>query len=169
MRKSFLVAAMTAAAAAMTFSTQASAGDPVAGAIIGGGIGAAVAGPPGAAVGAIIGTIAGAADPYYYRHGYRGPGYDGRRYYGPAPAYYPPAPAYYPPAQAYYPPAQAYYAPATEYYAPPPAYYAPPVIYRSARAYAYEPRYVRQDRHYDARGDRHEGRRYRDGYDRGYR
>ena len=155
MRKTFLVAAITTALAAMTFSTQASAGDPVAGAIIGGGIGAAVAGPPGAAVGAIIGTIAGAADPYYYRHGYRGPGYDGRRYYGPAPAYYPPAPAYYPPAQAYY-------APATEYYAP-------PVIYRSARAYAYEPRYVRQDRHYDARGDRHEGRRYRDGYDRGYR
>ncbi len=44
-RKTFWIAAAGLATAAATFSTQASA-DPVAGAIVGGGIGAVVGGPP---------------------------------------------------------------------------------------------------------------------------
>ena len=174
MRKSYLLAAATTAVAAMTFSTQASAGDPLAGAIIGGGIGAAIGGPPGAAVGAIIGTIAGASDPYYH-HGYPVGGYYGAppAYYAPAPApeYYPPAqgPAYYPAPQApaYYPSAPAYYAPSTVYYAPPVVYGAPRAYaYGAPRAYAYGPRYVSQGRYYDRRGG---GQHYRNGHDRGYR
>ncbi len=83
-KKPLWIAAIGVTVAAMGFSTQASAGDPIAGAIIGGGIGAAVAGPPGAAVGAIIGTIAGSTTPYY--GGYYpepadyGGGYGGQRY-----------------------------------------------------------------------------------------
>lgn len=144
-----LIAAMSVAVAAATFSTQAAAGDPVAGALIGGGIGAAVGGPPGAAVGAVIGSIIGAES--HYHHG----SYD-RRYYGAgyaAPAYYPPAPAYYGPPPAYYPPAPAYYAPGPVYYGP-----AGAIVYRSGPKYAYNTRYVRA---YDYRIG-YDGRRYPD-------
>ena len=59
----FLIAATAALAVggfAFTPSASAHEGEPVVGALVGGGIGAVVAGPPGAVVGAIIGTIVGA-------------------------------------------------------------------------------------------------------------
>ncbi|MGZ5031904.1 MAG: hypothetical protein ACXWAC_01795 [Usitatibacter sp.] len=141
-RKPMLIAAMSVAVAAATFSTQAAAGDPVAGALIGGGIGAAVGGPPGAAVGAVIGTIIGAEShrPYgYYDRRYYGGGYAAPVYYGPAPVYYAPAPVYYAPGPVYYGPAAA-------------------IVYRSGPTYAYNTRYVRG---YDHRVWR-DGRRDRD-------
>jgi len=148
-KKPLLIATMAIAVAAATFSTQAAAGDPVLGAVIGGGIGAAVGGPPGAAVGAVIGSIIGAESNRH--HGYydrdrryypddRGR-YD-RRYYERGYA----APAYYEPAPVYYEPAPVYYAPG------------PAIVYRSGPTYAYNTRYVRN---YDRR-DWRDGRRNRD-------
>jgi hypothetical protein len=77
-----------------TLSTQAKAGDPIFGALVGGalgaGIGHAVDGRHGAGVGAAIGAFAGAVSaansPYYYDNGYYAPA---PRYYGPtyAPSY----------------------------------------------------------------------------------
>ena len=79
--KTTLIAAAAAALALGTFSTQASAHDPVAGALLGTAIGAAAGGPVGAAVGAVIGTVI-ASDPYS-RRGYRDGPYDsGDRGYG---------------------------------------------------------------------------------------
>jgi hypothetical protein len=130
-KKPLWIATLGSALALATVSTQAQAGDPVAGMLIGGGIGAAVAGPPGAAVGAILGSLA-ASDPYYDR------GYYGRGYY--APRY---AQREYYAAPAYYPPAAAYYAPGPAYYNYEPAYYGPGVVYRSERRYAEAPRYAR--------------------------
>lgn len=167
MPKSSILIAALAAAGALALPTQASAHDPVAGAIIGGGIGAALGGPPGAAIGAILGTIAGGEG--HHGHAYPDYAYDEPRH---APRRYGPPPAYYPPAPAYYPPAPVYYAPQ------PPVYYAPPVhysapAYRPARAFGghhYAPRYerhgyrvdgYRNDGHrgrHDDRWDRHDGR-----------
>ena len=156
-KKPLWIATLGAALALATISTQANAGDPVAGMLIGGGIGAAVGGPPGAVVGAIIGSLA-ASDPYYDRGSY------GRRYYEPRYAereYYAPPPAYS------YPPASAYYAPGPAYYAYEPAYYGPGVVYRSERRYAEAPRYARggYERHRSYEEVRHE-RGYRDDRDR---
>lgn len=174
LRKPLMIAAITAAAGAMAFSSQVSAHDPVAGALIGGGIGAAVAGPPGAAVGAILGTIIGAED---RRHGYdyRGPRYqespyDEPRYpsqgYAPAPGYYAPEPAYYAPPPVYYAPPRYLSAPVyydAPRYAPPRVHRAPPPIYRSAGVIV-TPRHDRRgEGRYERRGedrpDRHGSRR----------
>lgn len=114
MLKQPLVIATTAAALALAgISTQAAAADPLAGALIGGGIGAAIGhsadGHHGAAVGGVLGAIVGSAiaadsGPYYYDRGY----YDGG-YYAPAPrAYYAPAPVYVEPAPVYYGPSVVY-------------------------------------------------------------
>ena len=137
-KKPLLIATMTVAVAAATFSTQAAAGDPVAGALIGGGIGAAVGGPPGAAVGAVLGSIIGAES--HYRRGY----YDRRYYDGryAAPAYYEPAPRYYAPGPAYYSPAPVYYAPA------------PAIVYSSGPVYRYDKRNARVYDRRDWRDDR---------------
>ena len=160
-KKPAWIATLGAALALATLSTQAHAGDPVAGMLIGGGIGAAVAGPPGAAVGAILGSIAATSDPYYDRR------YYGQRYYGQH--YYEPRYAereYYAPPPAYYPPAAAYYAPGPAYYNYAPAYYGPGVVYRSERRYAQAPRYARggYERHRSYAEVRHEPR-YRDDRD----
>ena len=139
LKKPLMTAALIAGLAAATFSTQASAHDPVLGALIGGGIGAAVGGPPGAAIGAIIGLAAG-ADPYYHEPRYYDRGYSAPRYYD-----------------------RGYYAPAPTYYAPAPVYYGPAVAYRSYPSYAYDYRYARGYDRREWRGDRRhwDDRRYR--------
>jgi len=62
--KSLLVAAVVLGAG--TLSLDAQAGDPLAGAFVGGTIGAVVGGGPGAAVGAVIGSAVAASTPPYY-------------------------------------------------------------------------------------------------------
>lgn len=163
LKKVPLFAAITAAVGALAIPMQASAHDPVAGLLIGGGIGAAVGGPPGAAVGAFLGAIIGAEThhghgPAYRGHGNYAPGYDSRY----APQAYAPEPTYYaPPAPVYEGPVR--YAAPRAYYSPP-VHYAPPPAYRSARVYAAP----RHDSRYERHGRRYEG--YRDPYDRrGYR
>jgi hypothetical protein len=154
MNKSPLLIA-TIAAALATLSPQASACDPVPGAIIGGGIGAVIGNGPGAAVGAVIGSALAASAPcddrYYGRYypereyadrGYYARRYEERRYYAPAPAYYAPAPVYYAPAPVYYAPAPVYYAPAAV------------IVYRGYSSYGYGPRHGSRARHYE-RGYRH--------------
>jgi hypothetical protein len=116
LRKPILAASFATLVAAAAMAPQAHAGDPLLGAILGGGIGAAIGhnvnGHNGAAVGGVLGAVVGssiAASNNYY----------GDPYYGPAPA---PAYGYGP---EYYGPA---YPPAPAYYAPPPAYYAPSIV-----------------------------------------
>lgn len=122
LKKPLVIATMTAALGIATLSTQASAGDPVLGALVGGGIGAAIGhsagGRDGGVVGGVLGAIVGSSiaaqsGPGYYNDGY-----------APAPGYgYAPAPSY-------------------GYYAPAPVYVGPRVVYRSAPYYAHYPRYV---------------------------
>jgi hypothetical protein len=163
-RKAKFLAVLATAAGTLAFSSQASAHEPLAGAIIGGGIGAAVGGPPGAAVGAVLGTIIGAESDHghryrdrpYYDPAYEDPRYAPRRY---APSYYsPPPPAYYPEPTYYAPPPPVYYAPAQ--YVAPPVYYAPRPHYRHDRVYV-EPRHGwrqgRDDRHRDGYRGRRDG------------
>src|SRR5436190_124169 len=97
LKKPLLIASTAALLATATFSTQAKAGDPIFGALVGGALGAtighAVDGHHGAGVGAAIGAFAGAASASSYD------GYYDRGYYGaPAPVYGPgyvaPAPVY---------------------------------------------------------------------------
>jgi hypothetical protein len=78
MKKTLLVATITAAAIAVGFSGRAAAGhDYVAGALVGGGIGAAVGGPPGAAIGAILGlAITDSHHSHYYDRRHQGRHYD---------------------------------------------------------------------------------------------
>jgi hypothetical protein len=96
-RKPLLIATLAAAVGSAALSTDAAAGDPVLGALIGGGIGAAIGhdinrhngGVVGGVLGAIVGAnIAAESGPYY-----------GNGYYEPAPRYYAPpvyaAPVYY--------------------------------------------------------------------------
>ncbi|MGZ5106299.1 MAG: hypothetical protein ACXWHB_17245, partial [Usitatibacter sp.] len=61
----FQIAGAAAALALAALSPQAFACDPVAGALVGGGIGAAIGNAPGAAVGAVIGSAIGASTPCY--------------------------------------------------------------------------------------------------------
>ena len=140
MRKTLLAVTFTAAAAAAAFSSQASAHDPIAGALIGGGIGAAVGGPPGAAVGAILGLAIG-ADSHSYRD---------RRYYGERHDYDP-----------RYSERRYDRAPA-RYYEP--AYAEAPRVYRASPRYMEQPRANRDyDRGYDRRYEpRYDDRRYQE-------
>jgi hypothetical protein len=142
LKKPLVIATVAATLGMAVISTQASAGDPVLGAIIGGGIGAAIGhnagGHNATAVGGVLGAIVGSSiaaqsggyyDRGYYEGGYApapAPVYDYGPSYGPAYGY---APAYGP----------AYYAPA------------PVVVYSSGSYY---------------RGHSH--RVYDHGYDRGY-
>ena len=97
LKKPLMIATMAAALGMAGISTQASAGDPVLGAIIGGGIGAAIGhnhGRDGGLVGGVLGAIVGSSlavnSGGYYDGGYA-PSYAyGPAYYGPA--YYRPAP-----------------------------------------------------------------------------
>jgi hypothetical protein len=109
LKKPLVIAAIAVAATAVLAPTDASAGDPGLGALLGGAVGAAIGhnvnGHNGAVVGGVLGAITGASiaassGGYYY-----GPGYA-----APPATYYPPAPVYYAP-PVYYRPARAYYAP----------------------------------------------------------
>jgi hypothetical protein len=140
LKKPLAIASLTAAVALAAVSTKAEAGDPVLGALIGGGIGAAIGHNAnhhnGAAVGGVLGamvgsSIAASSGGYYGDPYYGGPSYGSGSYYGPG---YAPAPAA---------PRYGYgYAPA---YAP--AYYVPPVriVYSSG------PRYYGHRHHYRGR------------------
>jgi hypothetical protein len=82
LRKPLLIATMTAALGLATISQQASAGDPLLGALIGGGIGAAIGhnagGRDGGVVGGVLGAVVGssiAASSNYYDRGYYDGGY----------------------------------------------------------------------------------------------
>ena len=154
MKKSLLISLAAASLALGTYSTQASAHDPVAGALVGTAIGAAAGGPVGAAVGAIIGTIISSdhhfdRDRRYYDRGYR---YDrGPVSYEPVPA-----PAYREPVRYYERPAyrdhrdyrdpREYREPARYYDREAPRYY-------EARNYEYReaPRYYREEPRYSYR------------------
>lgn len=138
-KKPLVIASAAALIATATFSTQAKAGDPIFGALVGGALGAtighAVDGRHGAGVGAAIGAFAGAASSS--SHGYYDGGYYDRGYYDYGPRYYAPT------------------------YAPAPVYgygYAP--VYPSATiVYSSGPRYRHGHRHY--RHDRYDRRYYR--------
>jgi len=122
LKKPLAIAAIAIATTAVLAPTEASAGDPGLGALLGGAVGAAIGhnvnGHHGAVVGGVLGAITGASiaansGPYY------GPDYG----YAPAPA-----PAYAP--------APVYYAPPA-YYRPAPVYYAPPVVVRPRPVYVH--------------------------------
>ncbi len=130
------------------YTSDASAHDPVGGAIVGTAIGAAVGGPVGAAVGAVLGTAIASdhhrRDRYYSRPGrYQDNRYQPRFYdrgydrgYSAPPVRYEPVP-------------QRYYEP-TPRYAPRVAYrearYEP--LYYGAPGYYEEPRYYYDERRY---------------------
>ena len=121
-KKPLVIASTAVLLATATLSTQAKAGDPIFGALVGGALGAtighAVDGRHGAGVGAAIGAFAGAASSASYD------GYYDRGYYGaPAPSYYGPT---YAPAPAYgygYGYAAPVYPSATIVYSSGPRYY----------------------------------------------
>ena len=140
LKKPLWIATAVATVALGTVSTRAEAGDPVLGALIGGGIGAAIGHSTdhrnGAAVGGVLGAMIGTGiasssnyygDPYY---GSSGSGYYGGSGYG----------------------APSYARPSYGYYAPPPAYYAPPIgatiVYSSGRNYHRHRPYYRSHRYY---------------------
>jgi hypothetical protein len=135
LKKSLAIGAIATAVAAGTLSTPASAGDPVLGALVGGGIGAAIGhsvnGRNGAWVGGALGAVTGAS--IAANSGYYGS-------YGPPAVYSEPAPAYYGGAPAYYAP-PAVYAPAPVYVAPPVVVARPRPVY--VRPYVARPVYAR--------------------------
>ena len=154
-RSLHFAAAATLSLAAL--SPQAFACDPVAGALVGGGIGAVIGNGPGAAVGAVIGSTIAATTPCYDQYppraAYYEPRYaertyrEDRRYYAPQPSYA--EPSYAEPTYA----APSYYAPAPAYYAPAPYYYSPsPIAYAAAAALPYffyrGARYMSYGRHF---------------------
>ena len=110
LKKTLVIATLGTALTAGAYSTAASAqGDPLLGALVGGGIGAAIGhsvnGHNGAWVGGAVGALAGAsiaANSGYYNGGYGGY-YGPSGYVAPAPAYYGPAPVYYGPPPVYAP------------------------------------------------------------------
>ena len=167
MKRPLLIATVSAALAAATLSIQASACDPIPGALIGGGIGAAIGNAPGAAVGAIIGSAITAGAPCYsYGRPYPEREYVGRGYVdrGYAEREYVDR-RYVDRGYAddrYY--ERSYYAPEPVYYAPPPVYYAPAVYYGSYRPYSY-PRYVSYGYRSYGHDYRRDHRRH-DGHDR---
>jgi hypothetical protein len=137
LKKPLVIATVAAAVAMGTLSTKASAGDPILGALIGGGIGAAIGhnshSRHGTAVGGVLGAIVGSSIASthggYYDRGYYDSGYG----YGYAP--------------------RTYYAPAPVYAAP---VYGTSIVYSSGPSYRYGPRhYSRHDRRDYRRGDRH--------------
>jgi hypothetical protein len=138
LKKPLAIAAAAAALGMGVVSTQASAGDPVLGALLGGGIGAAIGhsagGRDGGVVGGVLGALVGssiAASDGYYDRGYYNDGY----YAAPGP-----------------------------YYAPAVVYGGPAVVYRSSPRYAVRDYSYRRDiRHgYDGRDWRDYHRASRD-------
>ena len=133
LKKPLAIAATAAALGMGLVSTQASAGDPVLGALLGGGIGAAIGhnvnerngGVVGGVLGAIVGSSIAASDGYYDRGYYNG-GY--------------------------------YAAPAYGYYAPAVVYGGPSVVYRSSPRYAVRDYSYRRDVRYGYNG--RDGRDY---------
>ena len=95
LKKPLAIAAAAAALGMGLVSTQASAGDPVLGALIGGGIGAAIGhstgghngGVWGGVLGALVGSSIAASDGYYDRGYYNGGYYAAPGYYAPAVVY----------------------------------------------------------------------------------
>jgi hypothetical protein len=135
-KKPLLIATLGTAIALAGISTRAEAGDPVVGALLGGGIGAAIGHDVnhhgGAAVGGILGAVIGSS--IASSSGY-GPGYYDNGYYANAPVYA--APVYAAPVY--------------------PAYGAT-YVYRDGPRYGH--RYY-NDRHYVARNDWRDHRHYR--------
>jgi len=144
-KKPLVIATIAATMGMAGISTQASAGDPLVGAIIGGGIGAAIGhnhGRDGGLVGGVLGAIVGssiAADSgRYYDRGYYNRGSYDRGYYGSGSydrGYYGSgyAPSYASDSSYYNSPS--YYS-APEYYSVPQYYQAAPaVVYRSRPTY----------------------------------
>jgi glycine zipper 2TM protein len=148
LKKPLWIATAVTAVALGTVSTRAEAGDPVLGALIGGGIGAAIGNSThhrnGAAVGGVLGAMIGtgiASSSNYYGDPY----YGGSGYYGGGSGYYGGGSGYYG--------APSYAAPSYGYYAPPPAYYAPPIgatiVYSSGSRHHHRHRpYYRSHRYY---------------------
>ncbi len=124
LKKPLIIAMLATSAVAAGVSQPASAGDPVLGALIGGGIGAAIGhsvnGHNGAWVGGALGALTGASiaasSGYYYDGGYYG------------------QPAYAAPASVY---GGAYVAPPPVYYSAPPVYYGPSVVVAARPYYAH--------------------------------
>lgn len=125
LKKPLMIATLSAAVVLGAIPTQASAADPLLGALIGGGIGAAIGnssnrhhgGAVGGLIGAVIGSSIAADSNRYYGGRYDDRGYSGERYYDDryddrgsyGERYYAPAPSYaYAPSYGYAP----YYAPA---------------------------------------------------------
>ena len=90
LKKPLMIATLTAAVALGAIPTQASAADPLLGALIGGGIGAAIGnssnrhhgGAVGGLIGAVIGSSIAADSNRYYGGRYDDRGYSGDRNYG---------------------------------------------------------------------------------------
>ena len=142
--KPLLIATLGTAVALAGISTKAEAGDPVLGALIGGGIGAAIGHDVnhhgGAAVGGVIGAVLGssiAAQSGYYGSG---PGYYDNGYYAPAPVYSAPV-----------------YAPV--YAAPVYPTYGATYVYRDGPRYDHRRYYAHRDRR-DYREARYDHRHY---------
>ncbi len=151
LKKSFATAAIAIATTAALVPTDATAGDPALGALLGGTIGAAIGhgldGRDGAIVGGVLGVVAGASIAAN-SHGYYAPGY-----YGPT-AYYSPAPVYYAP--------RPYYRVAPVRYAPRPVvvYTQPVAVHRYAPRHPAYATVVVDGRH-DGRRDRQPERQWR--------
>lgn len=184
LKKPLVLAVIATTLAAATLPTRASAGgDPLLGALVGGGIGAAIGhgvnGRDGAWVGGALGAITGASIAAA-SGGYYGQGYYDQGYYGTPAAGYPPAPAYYGAPAVSYPPAvyigspRTYYRPAPVYYGRPTVIYGPrpiPVGHYTPYARPYPPRYPAGGTHVPRRHNGQEGGRNRwpDRYDGGGR
>jgi hypothetical protein len=144
LNKTLVIGTLATAMATATLSPPASAGDPVLGALVGGGIGAAighsVSGSSGAWVGGALGAVTGAS--IAANAGYYGDGYYGGGIYGPPAGYAAPVSAHYGAAPAYYAPPRVY-AP-RRVFVRPPVYVAAPVVVVRSRPFvvnAYGPRY----------------------------
>ena len=163
-KKPLTIAAIALTAGATLIPTEATAGDPGLGALVGGVFGAAIGhnvnGHNGAVVGGVLGALTGASIAAS-----TGPYYDGPGYAVPPPAYYPPAPVYVPRAPVYYGPAPVHVRPLPVYYAPPVVVYRPRPVHVHHAA-PHHPGYGRVNRY--ARNDWRDGRDYRggDGHDR---
>lgn len=156
-KKPLVIAAIAVATTAGLAPTDASAGDPGLGALLGAAIGATIGhnvdGRHGAVVGGMLGAVTGASIATHSR-GYYEPGYA-----GPSDRYYPPGPVRYAP---------------RPYYDVSPVYYAPPVVLRPRpvvvhRHVTHRPVYApivverRRDWRDDGRHDWRDSRGRRDG------
>jgi hypothetical protein len=163
-RKPFVIAAIALSTGATLLPSDASAGDPGVGALVGGVLGAVIGhsvnSHNGAVVGGVLGALTGASiaahsGPYY------GPAYGAP----PPPAYYTAAPVYVTRAPAYYAPSPVLVRPATAYYVPPAVIYRPRPVYVQS-VVPHPPRYERVTLHGRNDWRAHRDPRGHDGYDR---